>query len=175
MKDLLQRARVVVRNSNMKISRRRLPDYAKTLHQKACSTCSTIICLHLTNQIIGLWRFRWRCRRQVLNSLTTLRRAHTQVKWLTVKEKKLIKITWECPSSSMVMASVLLFHASFSYWSESFVDVISLSWLMSDNAWLKNITPSLCLWSSLPWTGQTQTLHSRILPFLRQTKNHLQS
>ena len=35
MKDLLLRARVVVRTSNMKISRGRLADYVKTLHQKA--------------------------------------------------------------------------------------------------------------------------------------------
>ena len=34
---------VAVRTSNMKISRRRLADYVKTLHQKACRTCSTII------------------------------------------------------------------------------------------------------------------------------------
>ena len=49
MKDLLLRARVVVRTSNMKISRRYLPDYVKTLHPKACSTN---IFLHSTNQII---------------------------------------------------------------------------------------------------------------------------
>ena len=60
MKDLPLRTRVVVRTSNVKISRRRLPDYVKTLHQKACRTCSTIIIifLHSTNQIIDLWRFR---------------------------------------------------------------------------------------------------------------------
>ena len=56
MKDLLLRARVVVRTSDMKISRRRSVDYVKTLHQKACRTCSTIIFLHSTNQIIDLWR-----------------------------------------------------------------------------------------------------------------------
>ena len=53
----------------MKISRHRLADYVKTLHKKACRTCSTIIFLHSTNQIIDLWRCRWRCRRQILNSL----------------------------------------------------------------------------------------------------------
>ena len=50
----------------IRISRRRLADYVKTLHQKACFTCSTIIFLHSTNQIIYLWRCRWRC--QILNS-----------------------------------------------------------------------------------------------------------
>ena len=72
MKDLLLRARVVVRISNMKISRRRLADYVKTLHQKACRTCSKIIFFHSTNQIIDLWRCCRRCRRQILNSLMTL-------------------------------------------------------------------------------------------------------
>ena len=52
----------------MKISRRRLADYVKKLHQKACRTCSTIIFHHSTNQIIDFWRCRWRCCRQILNS-----------------------------------------------------------------------------------------------------------
>ena len=39
---------------------------------KACCTCSTIIFLHSTNQIIDLWRCRWRCRRQILNSLMSV-------------------------------------------------------------------------------------------------------
>ena len=56
MKDLLPRACVVVRTSKMKTSPRRLADYVKRLHQKACRTCSTIIFLHSTNQIIDLWR-----------------------------------------------------------------------------------------------------------------------
>ena len=68
-KDLLLRAPVVDRASSMKISRRRLADYVKRLHQKACRTCSTIICLHSTNQIIDLWRCRWGCRCQILSSL----------------------------------------------------------------------------------------------------------
>ena len=52
MKDLLLRDLVVVRTSNMKISRRRSADYVKTLHQKARGTCSTIIFLHSTNEIV---------------------------------------------------------------------------------------------------------------------------
>ena len=70
MKDLRLRAREVVRTSNMKISRRRWADYVKTLYQKACRTSSTIIFLHSTNQINDLWRCRWQCRHQILNSLT---------------------------------------------------------------------------------------------------------
>ena len=34
---------LVIRTSNLKISRRRLADYVKKLHQEACRTCSTII------------------------------------------------------------------------------------------------------------------------------------
>ena len=55
------------------MSRRRLADYHKTLHQKACST---IIFLHSTNQIIDSWRCRWRCRRQILNSLIDIWRPY---------------------------------------------------------------------------------------------------
>ena len=71
MKDLLRGVRVVVRISNMKISRRPLADrdYVKTLHQKSCRAWSTIIFPLSTNQIIGLWRCRCRCLRQILNSL----------------------------------------------------------------------------------------------------------
>ena len=65
MKNLLPRALVVVRTSKRKISRHCLVDYVKTLHQKACGTCSTIIFLHSTNQNIDLWRCR--CRRHLLN------------------------------------------------------------------------------------------------------------
>ena len=54
---------------NMKISRRRLADYVKTLHQKVCHTWSTIIFLHPTNEIIDLWHCRWRCPCQIINSL----------------------------------------------------------------------------------------------------------
>ena len=54
-----------------KMSRRRLPDYVKKLHQQACRTCSTIIFLHSTNQIIDLWRCPWHCRLQIWNTLLT--------------------------------------------------------------------------------------------------------
>ena len=53
----------------MKISRRRLVDYVKSLHQKACRTCSTIIFPHSINQIIDLWRCRRFYGRHFLNSL----------------------------------------------------------------------------------------------------------
>ena len=42
MKDLPLQSRVVVRTSNMKISRRHLADFVNKLHQRACHTCSTI-------------------------------------------------------------------------------------------------------------------------------------
>ena len=51
------------------ISRRRLVDYVKTLHQKACCTCNIIIFLHSTNQINDFWPSRCRCRRHFFNFL----------------------------------------------------------------------------------------------------------
>ena len=69
MKDLPLKAGVVVKTSNMKISRRRLVDYVKSSYQKACRTCSTIIFPHSTNQINDLWRCRRSCGRHFLNSL----------------------------------------------------------------------------------------------------------
>ena len=50
MKDLPQRA--CVRTSNMKISPRRLADYVKELHQRACRKCSMITFPHSINQSI---------------------------------------------------------------------------------------------------------------------------
>ena len=76
MKDLLLRARVFVRTSNMKISRRHLADYVKKLLQKACRTCNTIIFPHSTNKIIYLWRCCCRCRRHFLNSLIVCNREY---------------------------------------------------------------------------------------------------
>ena len=56
MKDLMRRlTSVVIRTSNIKISRRGLADYVKKLHQKACRTYSTIIFPRSTNEIIDLW------------------------------------------------------------------------------------------------------------------------
>ena len=49
----------------------RLRQKKKKMQEKACRTCSKVIFLHSTNQIINLWRCRWRCccRRHFLNSL----------------------------------------------------------------------------------------------------------
>ena len=79
-------------------SRRRLADYVKKLHQKACCTCSTIILPHSTNQIIDFWCCRCRCRRQILNSLVTAKRFQGLSKTLscssrTVKSPELISTT----------------------------------------------------------------------------------
>ena len=54
MKDLLLRARVVVRTSNIKISRRCLADYVKKLHQKACDTWCKMIFPHSKKNFIDL-------------------------------------------------------------------------------------------------------------------------
>ena len=108
MKDLPLRAWVVVRTSKMKISRRRLADYVKALHQKACHTCSTIIFLHSTNQIIDLWRCRWCCRRQSLNFLISRYRVADYVKNCTKKRAAraarlnvlvFSALSWSLPSS----------------------------------------------------------------------------
>ena len=68
-KDLLLRARVVVRTKILKILFRHLADYVNKLDLKACRTCSTIIFPQSTNQIIKLWCCRCRCGRRFLNSL----------------------------------------------------------------------------------------------------------
>ena len=94
MKDLLLRARVVFRISNMKISRGHLPDYVKTLHQKASRTCSTIIFLHSINQIIDLWRCCWRCCRQILNSLVIPPNSNTFSDWRSTCHVSLVKTSW---------------------------------------------------------------------------------
>ena len=54
-KDLLVRARVVIRTSNM-ININSFADYVKKLQQTACS-----IFPHSTNQIIDFWRCHCRC------------------------------------------------------------------------------------------------------------------
>jgi len=59
MKGLLLLALVVVRTSKMRISRPRLADYIKKLHQKACRTWSTIIFPHSTNEIIDFYALLW--------------------------------------------------------------------------------------------------------------------
>ena len=80
IKDLLQRACVVARTLNMKTSRGRLAHYVKTLHQKACRTCSTICFPHSTNQFIDLWRRHCCCRRQILDSLIAVMWSHFQTR-----------------------------------------------------------------------------------------------
>ena len=66
MKNLLLRARDVDRTSKIKISRRRLTEYVEIFHRKECRTCSMT-----TNQSIGLWRCRCRCRRHFLGPVQT--------------------------------------------------------------------------------------------------------
>ena len=65
MKDSLLHAYVVVKTSNLVISRRRYAEDRKN----TCCTCSTIIYALLTNDIIALWRCRSRSRRRFLHSL----------------------------------------------------------------------------------------------------------
>ena len=60
---------VVVKTLNLEISRCHLADFVKELYLSACCTCSTIIFLHSTNQIIVFWRHRCRCLRHCLRSV----------------------------------------------------------------------------------------------------------
>ena len=53
VKVVLLWARAVVKTSNMKISRRHFTNYPKEMFLIACCTCSTMICPHSTNHIIG--------------------------------------------------------------------------------------------------------------------------
>ena len=70
--NFLLQARVVVRTSNMKISRRHLAEYVKKMKQKACRTFSTIIFPLSINEIVDLWRCCSGCLRHFLNSLLKL-------------------------------------------------------------------------------------------------------
>ena len=53
-KDLLVQARVVIRTSNVKISRHRLAEYVKALHQKACRTIVFLIIQPIKSIICGI-------------------------------------------------------------------------------------------------------------------------
>ena len=73
MKDLLLRARVVVRTSNVKITRRHLADYVKNLiARKSVPHVQHdffFFFFHSTNKIIDLSRCRYRSRPRFMNSL----------------------------------------------------------------------------------------------------------
>ena len=60
--------RLTGESSKMKISRRRLANSVKKLHQNPCRTCSTIF-PHSTNQIIDSCGRRCHCRRHFVNSV----------------------------------------------------------------------------------------------------------
>ena len=70
MKDSQLHAHVVVKTSNLVISRRRYAEDLKNICSNPCGTCSTIIYDLLTNDIIVLWRgCCCRRRRRFLSSL----------------------------------------------------------------------------------------------------------
>lgn len=66
----------------MKISHRRLTDYMKKLHQKACPTCSKIIFPPSTKQSIDLWHCCCHCC-YFLNSLQRRRQKQRDCKIIT--------------------------------------------------------------------------------------------
>ena len=71
MKDLLRRDRVVLRTSNVKISSCHLADHVKKNCTKKRALRARLFVLIQTNQIIDLWRWRFRCR--FLNSLLLMK------------------------------------------------------------------------------------------------------
>jgi len=74
-----------------------------------------IIFLHSTNQIIDLWCCYWRCRRQILNSLSLL--------WKVWFLKKL----WECFSEEVkyiTLVSNTVIRVKFLLWSDDEADII---------------------------------------------------
>ena len=71
----------------MKISRRRLADHVKKLHQKVCRTCGTITFPHSTNQIIDL-------RSHFLNSLPLQKRSRPLLSFqITLSLTNLISVS----------------------------------------------------------------------------------
>jgi len=73
---------------------------SKHRSKKASRTCSTIVFLHSTNQIIDLWPCRWCCRRQILNSL--FKSSRLAMKRITTK--------WTNPNSYLVTPSACELH-----------------------------------------------------------------
>ena len=67
MEELLLRAGVVLRTSNLKIPRRRLTVCEKEIYLNTLRTWRVIIFPHSFNHIIDWWR--WRCRYHLSNSL----------------------------------------------------------------------------------------------------------
>ena len=80
MKDSHLHAHVVVKTSNLVVSRRRYAEDLKNICYNPCGTCSTIIYDLLTNDIILLWRCCCRCRRRFLNSLIIIKQRHQEEK-----------------------------------------------------------------------------------------------
>ena len=72
MKDSQSHAHVVVKTSNLVISRCRYAEDLQNNCWNPCGTCSTIIYDLLTNDIIVLWRCCCRRRRRFLSSLMSL-------------------------------------------------------------------------------------------------------
>ena len=62
IKDLRLYAQTVIKTANVIISRCCFGENCTELSLSVCRTCSTLIFLHSTNQILNLWRCRCRCR-----------------------------------------------------------------------------------------------------------------
>ena len=99
MKDLLLRARVVVRTSNMKISRRHLADYVRRqIAPKGVPHVQHDYFTSFNQSNSWLWRCLCRCRRHVLNFLILLCRwcaaRATQLSWIAFVIDFFITFLW---------------------------------------------------------------------------------
>ena len=62
IKDVRLYAQIVIKTVNIVISRCCFAENGTHLFKRACRTCSRLIFPHSTNQILYLWRCRYRCR-----------------------------------------------------------------------------------------------------------------
>ena len=103
----------------------------QNIASKACRTCSTIIFLYSANQIIDLWRCRWQCRRQILNSLPsqwqTQRKCHKLRIWLAVECIKLsVPLVLHAlnnnsvPSSAKQQLEIVTFEVLMTTWTDKY-------------------------------------------------------
>ena len=119
MRDLLLRARLVIKTSNTKISRHNLTDHVKKKKKK--KKRRTIVFPHLTNQIIDLWACRCRCR-----FLSSLISSSSDV-------RKSIQTNWYLKNNSKTTESFHHIHRTTFQWLPCLNKVHLLSHLLTKN------------------------------------------
>ena len=124
MKDLLLWARVVVRTSNMKISRRYLAESIKKNAPKRVSHVQNFIFPHPTNQIIELWRCICRCRCHILTpqgrfcAVTTVMTTRTSPICISNEQRQNLLHTLHSPHASHTP------HVRFDFWQVSLTSFV---------------------------------------------------